>query len=404
MIRINLQPAPEDGTFPLSLWQLSTMSPNMKKKFPILALLTVGMCQEVVKAGTPKIEFEQTVHQFGKFVESKVMGSFKFRNAGDGLLKLEKPSTSCGCTIATLKKDSLNPGETAELSFSLSMSGLKSGPVWKSIRVASNDPGKPTSLLTIKGQYTPLYETLPLTLKADVGRGEKRTGLVIDVVRTDGQPARIQRLEPSKPWISATLDPGSNVEGSSARILVEVRGGDTVQRFNEYISVYAGEASTTPVVRLMVIGQVKGGFTVTPERLFWSITDPAKTITELPELLTKKRLVIRSSGGKEFTLTNPRSTVKGLKLELKELNDGKGYEMVARLTGVPQQNQTGSILLTTSLVTDPKIKIPVSFKVVQARETTVSAAGKAGQTAQPTGPLPAAGATPTPLNTSDAEP
>src|SRR5437660_1309857 len=58
------------------------------------------------RAAAPRIEIETTVHDFGKTSRKEdVTGSFVFRNTGDEELRLDPPTTTCGCTVATLKSD-----------------------------------------------------------------------------------------------------------------------------------------------------------------------------------------------------------------------------------------------------------------------------------------------------------
>src|SRR5438046_10747690 len=71
---------------------------------------------------TPKIEFDQTVFDFGKTSQVRsVTGTFKYKNTGDGTLKLEKPAPSCGCTVAALEPDTQQPGQEGKLTFTLNL-------------------------------------------------------------------------------------------------------------------------------------------------------------------------------------------------------------------------------------------------------------------------------------------
>src|SRR5438093_71139 len=72
--------------------------------------------------GTPKIKFDNTIYDFGKTSQvDHVTGIFIFHNEGDGVLKVEKPQPSCGCTVAGVKPDVLQPGEKGELTFTLNL-------------------------------------------------------------------------------------------------------------------------------------------------------------------------------------------------------------------------------------------------------------------------------------------
>jgi hypothetical protein len=145
----------------------------MKKTLFAATLWTSAMGLAALAEGAPKIQFDQTVYDFGKTSQvATVSGVFKFKNAGDGILKVEPPKPSCGCTVAELKPDTLQPGETGELPFTFNL-GLYRATLEKHIAVRSNDPQTPEVSLTIKADYTPLYDINPMTLAPHTGvRGE----------------------------------------------------------------------------------------------------------------------------------------------------------------------------------------------------------------------------------------
>src|SRR6187431_496760 len=97
-------------------------------RLPLLAIaIAAGMISGTVRGeGTPKIQFDQTVYDFGTTsLVDRVSGTFTFKNVGDGTLKINKPTTSCGCTVAGVKPDVLQPGEKGELAFSLNLGTVK---------------------------------------------------------------------------------------------------------------------------------------------------------------------------------------------------------------------------------------------------------------------------------------
>ena len=64
-----------------------------------------AMCVAAQAEGMPQIQFAQTLHDFGKTSHTTVSGVFKFKNVGNGILRVEPPKPSCGCTVAELKLD-----------------------------------------------------------------------------------------------------------------------------------------------------------------------------------------------------------------------------------------------------------------------------------------------------------
>lgn len=330
----------------------------------LAGILWMGAMSVAAQAdGTPKIQFNQTLYDFGKTSQvATVSGVFKFKNAGDAILKLEPPKPSCGCTVAELKPDTLPPGATGELPFTLNL-GPYRAIMEKHIAVRSNDPVTPEVSLTIKVDYTPLYDLNPMTLSPSLAFGVNDAVQFSTITRTDGKPLRIVRLDASKPWITATVEPDAKADEATARIRVAIQRDGPPRRFNEYVHVYAAGQTNTPVASIYLYGQVMGEVSLSPEALYWSITDAAKPPAEGAEALATRRVTIRSADGKAIELKNAQSTIKGIKVELVPKEAGKVYELVARLDDVPASTVSGNVSFETSVAAQPKIEVPVIVNV-----------------------------------------
>jgi hypothetical protein len=337
----------------------------MEKTLFAATLWTGAWCIAALAEGAPKIQFDQTVYDFGKTSQvASVSGVFKFKNAGDGILKVESPKPSCGCTVAELKPDTLQPGEAGELPFTLHLGQVKAQ-FDKRIAVKSNDPETPEVSLTIKADYTPLYDINPMTLAPKLEFGVNDATQFTTITRTDGKPLRLGRLVVSKPWITATVEPGAKADDATARIRVAIQREGPPRRFNEFVHVYTAEQTNTPVSSIYVYGQMMGEVSLTPEALYWSVTGAAKTAAERPEAQVLQRVTIRSADGKAIELKNPQSTIKGIKVELVEKEAGKVYELVARLDEVPASTVSGKVSFETSVAAQPVIEVPVIVNVFQ---------------------------------------
>jgi hypothetical protein len=325
-----------------------------------------AMCIAAQAAGTPKIQFDQTVYDFGKTSQvATVSGVFKFKNVGDGILKVEPPKPTCGCTIASLKPDTLSPGEIGELAFTLNL-GLYRTTLEKHIAVRSSDPQTPEVSLTIKVDYTPLYEINPMILSPNLAFGVNDTDQCTTITRTDGKPLRILRLDASKPWITAKVEPGTKADDATARIRVAVQRDGPPRRFNEFVQVYSIEQTNTPVSSIYVCGQMGGEISLSPEALYWSVpnaTNATNAPAERPEALVLRRVAIRSADGKTIELKNPQSSIKGINVELVPKEAGKVYELVARLDEVPASTVSGKVSFETSVAAQSRIEVPVIVNV-----------------------------------------
>ena len=346
------------------------MSKNLTSRWSAALLGALGLLSAspfaARGADTPRIEFDRVVYDFGKTSEVEtVSGVFRYTNAGTAVLKIEPPKPSCGCTVAGLKPDTLNPGESGELSFTLNL-GHYRATVEKHIAVRSNDPEKPEITLAIKADYTPLYDLTPMALMADLPLGVSATNLFATVTRTDGKPLRVGKLAPSKPWLTASVEPGGQADAATARIRVEIRRDGPPRRFNEAIDLFSVEQTNTPVSTIFVYGLLWGELAASPVSVFWSVTDPAKIRSERPEGFVTKRIAIQSADGKPFELKNPQSSLKEIQVALAPGEHGRGYELVATLKEVPDATIGGSISFDTSVAAQSRMEVPVIVSVLKA--------------------------------------
>lgn len=101
-------------------------------------------------AVAPKLMIDTKVYDFGKIEQgTSVSTSFTLINNGKSDLSIRKTHASCGCTIASLEKDTIAPGEELKLSITFNSAGRR-GNQQKSITIYSNDPVAPVQRVTIK--------------------------------------------------------------------------------------------------------------------------------------------------------------------------------------------------------------------------------------------------------------
>ena len=171
----------------------------MKNSFPLVAaLLWLGTLAASAQTNLiPKIQFDETVYDFGATSQvTTVSGTFHFKNTGEGILKVDPPKPSCGCTAAQVIPDTLPPGTAGIIPFTLSL-GFNRGMLVKHISVHSNDPLTPEVSLTIKVNYTPLYNLDPLAISPNLAIGVNETNASNPLTRTDDKPLQFVRLKPT---------------------------------------------------------------------------------------------------------------------------------------------------------------------------------------------------------------
>jgi hypothetical protein len=120
----------------------------MKKLF--LMALSLGFVFSTVVS--PKIQFVETEINFGEVESGKnVDVVFEFENAGNDLLVIKDISTSCGCTVAKMKKMEYKPGEKGKIPVQFRTRGRR-GNVSQTVTLSTNDPDNGYIRLVIKGK------------------------------------------------------------------------------------------------------------------------------------------------------------------------------------------------------------------------------------------------------------
>ncbi len=131
-------------------------------------------------------------------------GVIKFSNAGEKTLKIKKVQTSCGCTLAELKKKIYNPGETGELNVQFNTRGY-SGVVRKNIIIYLEE-GQPSSTrVIVQVRVVPKIEVEPRFIDFQKIRFSespiRRTFLVRNNMK---KPLVVQKLKLNNAYVKVT--------------------------------------------------------------------------------------------------------------------------------------------------------------------------------------------------------
>lgn len=92
--------------------------------------------------------------------DATAVGSFKYYNAGKQVVHFTSIHPSCGCTTATLKKNDVSPGESGEITATFKV-GSSTGVQQKTVRVETDDPAEPVTILNLRAVIPQLVELRP---------------------------------------------------------------------------------------------------------------------------------------------------------------------------------------------------------------------------------------------------
>lgn len=109
----------------------------------VLGLLILAACQPQ----GPKIEITPAERDLGQTKQIHLETTYTVRNSGNAPLKISKVSTSCDCTKATIAREVIPPGETAELKVTMDPALLNLyGKIRRDIILETNDPRQPKAM------------------------------------------------------------------------------------------------------------------------------------------------------------------------------------------------------------------------------------------------------------------
>jgi uncharacterized protein DUF1573 len=112
-------------------------------------------------AKAPRLVCPEPIFNFdGAPAMSKVKHSFVLRNEGEAPLTINRVKATCGCTVAKLAKDVLEPGEETRVEAVLTLSSHV-GKLAKTLLVYSNDPKTPSFRLTMSGTAVEFIKMTP---------------------------------------------------------------------------------------------------------------------------------------------------------------------------------------------------------------------------------------------------
>ena len=130
------------------------------KRRVLLFCLAVFIVPLMAQTVQPKISFQETLHDFGKFkeVDGKVTYKFEFVNTGGRDLIIQNVSASCGCTAPNWSREPIPPGGKGFVAATYNPAG-RPGAFRKYVTVISNsNPG--SVRLTIAGEVEPKPRTI----------------------------------------------------------------------------------------------------------------------------------------------------------------------------------------------------------------------------------------------------
>jgi len=321
---------------------------------------------------------EDLVYDFGKLPQQYTgHHTWTFKNEGLGVLELRGVSSTCSCTTADLlteKKEAkelfLKPGESHAIDVSFQTK------TWdhfhQTVTIATNDPTKPTVVLTINGEPKPALSTYPLdpsigfgvigndqqvTRKLALFSGDRPDLKILSATSTN--PAMIEvKTRPLTPEEArfAKLESGYNVD-------VTLKPTGILGAFAEEV-VIETDHPVKPKLAFKVGGKVTGPITIVPERVSIRGATSSDGGTE------RLKVVARNLPAVKFSVEQKPDPIEVTFEPIAQPEGSKGslYWMIVKvIPGTVSGRVTGDILMKTDDPLASEVKVPVDVIVQGAR-------------------------------------
>lgn len=172
----------------------------------LFVLVSVGSrARADLKWAQTTIEVHPTVF------DQAAVAHFKYKNAGTTPVHIISAQPSCGCTVATLEKYDVRPGEEGELTATLNI-GDRFGREEKNVTVYTSDPAVKSTVLTLDAIIPRMLEVQPVFVFWNANEALQPKELTIkvppespvkNVSVTSSTPeikAKLSEVSPGKEW------------------------------------------------------------------------------------------------------------------------------------------------------------------------------------------------------------
>jgi hypothetical protein len=292
---------------------------------------------------------EETVFDLGTVqYDEEVTVTFKFRNVGDETLEIYDVESISDDLYAVLSAKTFDPGDSGHIEVTMDTKGHV-GILAGRVSVITNDREHREMLLEVKAKVQPLLAfNPPFIWVGQVARDHsyKNKARLIGKIIDDGEFSGLT-VNKTNPRIKAEIIfhniKGNRIPYLEIVLLPELRSGT----FRESVSVTSEDPPAE--AQLILYGHKLGIIEVTPDRFdFFPRED-----------LNPDERIVTLESGKEFHIAKTEANVDYLDVSIEVIEEGKKYEVKAKMKESAKESFLGLIKVYTDLEEYPIIDIPV---------------------------------------------
>ena len=297
--------------------------------------------------GAPRITCKAPVFDFGTRDPSESIDhTFLLENTGTSDLIISAIRPACGCTAANMTRQTIPPGESAELSTRLNLVG-RTGDLHKSILIESNDPANPALQLALVGKTAADFEIQPSVLVLRKDSPSKPATGSVQMRATDGSAFEISELVSTSGKLKLRADPmpSGNAYQISASFDEEMRAGEHSQQITISTNLKGGR--TTTMGALVV---VPAAITVAPAKI---------VLEENPVGNVSRTIILKSPKNEKLEISHIETPDPKVTTQIQPLGDF-GVRVV--LGNISPSRDLDSKVIVIHLASGQVVEIPVHIK------------------------------------------
>lgn len=183
----------------------------------------VGIIPAERRDGAGKLVTNKVEHDFGAVEpRAKLKAQFILKNVGTEVIQLDKKvGHSCSCTVPTLKKHSLAPGETVPISISFT-APANPGRTSKKLWVTTKVPAQPAKLtLTVTATVREYIKVTPARLNLSFREGDDEPKAIV-VESTDDKPFKVAGFSSPNGAVKVSYDPENEATSHTLPITLDM--------------------------------------------------------------------------------------------------------------------------------------------------------------------------------------
>ena len=141
-----------------------------------------------------------------KATDAEAVAQFKYENKTDKPINIKNVRSSCGCTVASLKKNDVAPGEKGEVTATFKIGG-RTGVQTKTVTVETDHPAQPVINLILKADIPESVRINPTFVFWENGANPQPKKITV----TAGKDVKMTKLDvvSSSPDFVTKVDPGT---------------------------------------------------------------------------------------------------------------------------------------------------------------------------------------------------